>query len=165
MQNIHSIIAGKPVASPLAPFDKIYPATGEVIAQIEPATAEMLDMAVQQASSAQQEWAARPAFERARILNNIARLMAEKNEILAEAEVRDVGKLYSEAVSADVPSGAEAFEFFASLCATYHGTAHKWGDQMAYTMRVPLGVCAGIGAWNYPSGCLLEGCTCAGGWQ
>lgn len=150
MQNIHSIIAGKPVASPLAPFDKIYPATGEVIAQIEPATNEMLDMAVQQALSAQQAWAARPAFERARILNNIARLMAEKNEILAEAEVRDVGKLYSEAVSADVPSGAEAFEFFASLCATYHGTAHKWGDQMAYTMRVPLGVCAGIGAWNYP---------------
>ena len=79
MQNIHSIIAGKPVASPLAPFDKIYPATGEVIAQIEPATNEMLDMAVQQASSAQQEWAARPAFERARILNNIARLMAENN--------------------------------------------------------------------------------------
>ena len=150
MQTIQSIIAGKPVTSPLQPFDKIYPATGKVIAQIEPATPEMLDMAVEYAHQAQQEWAARPAFERARILNNIARLMAQKNEILAEAEVQDVGKLYSEAVSADVPSGAEAFEYFASLCASYHGTSHKWGDQIAYTMRVPLGVCAGIGAWNYP---------------
>jgi len=150
MHKIHSIIAGKPVASPLDAFDKIYPATGEAIAQIEPATPEMLDMAVEHALSAQKAWAARPAFERARILNNIARLLAEKNALLAEAEVHDVGKLYSEAVSADVSSGAEAFEFFASLCATYHGTSHRWGDQMAYTMRVPLGVCAGIGAWNYP---------------
>ena len=49
-----------------------------------------------------------------------------------------------------MPSGAEAFEFFASLCATYHGTSHKWPDAIGYTQRVPLGVCAGIGAWNYP---------------
>ena len=54
--------------------------------------------------------------------------------------MRDVGKLYSEAVSADVPSGAEAFEFFAALAATYHGTSHKWSDAIGYTMRVPLGV-------------------------
>jgi betaine-aldehyde dehydrogenase len=53
-------------------------------------------------------------------------------------------------VSADVPSGAEAFAFFASLAATYHGTSHKWPEAIGYTMRVPLGVCAGIGAWNYP---------------
>ncbi len=150
MQIIHSIIAGKPVESPLPMFDKIYPATGEVIAQIEPATPDMLDSAIEHARIAQQEWAGRPAYERARILNAIARLMADNNARLAEAEVQDVGKLYSEAVSGDVPSGAEAFEYFASLCASYHGTSHKWGDQIAYTMRVPLGICAGIGAWNYP---------------
>ncbi|MEC7209012.1 MAG: aldehyde dehydrogenase family protein, partial [Pseudomonadota bacterium] len=40
--------------------------------------------------------------------------------------------------------------FFASLCATYHGTSHRWPDAIGYTQRVPLGVCAGIGAWNYP---------------
>lgn len=150
MQRIKSVIAGKHISSPQPPFDKIYPATGEVIAHIEPATEKMLDDAVQQAKQAQAIWAEKPAHERSRILHKVAHLLFEYNDKLAAEEVRDVGKLYSEAVSADVPSGAEAFEFFANLCATAHGTSHKWGDQIAYTMRVPLGVCAGIGAWNYP---------------
>ena len=46
MQICQSLIGGKPVTSPLASIDKIYPATGEVIAKIEPATREMLDEAV-----------------------------------------------------------------------------------------------------------------------
>jgi betaine-aldehyde dehydrogenase len=88
--------------------------------------------------------------ERSRILNNIAQILQDHNEALSAIEVQDVGKVYAEAVSADVPSGAEAFAFFASLAATYHGTSHKWPEAIGYTMRVPLGVCAGIGAWNYP---------------
>ena len=150
MQRVTSMIAGRKVPSPLTAFDKIYPATGEIIAQIEPATDSMLDEAVHHAQEAQAVWAEKPAHERSRILHKIAHLLFENNDALAAEEVRDVGKLYSEAVSADVPSGAEAFEFFASLCAVSHGTSHKWKDQIAYTMRVPLGVCAGIGAWNYP---------------
>ena len=132
-------------------MDKIYPGTGEVIARIEPATPEMLDDAVRKARDAQKIWAQTPGHERSRILHRISQALAAHNEELAHHEVRDVGKLYSEAVSGDVPSAAEAFEFFANLCATSHGTSHKWGDQIAYTMRVPLGVCAGIGAWNYPA--------------
>jgi len=150
MEIIRSLIGGDEYPSPLEPFDKIYPATGEVIAKIEPATSEMLDEAVQNAKIAQKKWAALAADERARILNRVAVILREQNESLARLEVRDVGKLYSEAVSADVPSGAEAFEFFAAIAATYHGTAHKWPGAIGYTMRVPLGVCAGIGAWNYP---------------
>ena len=150
MQMIKSMIAGDEVDSTLPPFDKRYPATAEVIAQVQPATDEMLDEAVQKAREAQKDWAARPGYERARILNKVALSLYEHNEALAECEVRDVGKLFSEAVSADVPSGAEAFEFFASLSATMHGTSHQFDGAIGYTMRVPLGVCAGIGAWNYP---------------
>jgi len=147
---IRSIIHGREVASSLPVFDKIYPATGEVIAKIEPASPPMLDEAVEYAREAQKKWAALAGHERGRILQNIAQTLRDHNEALSALEVRDVGKLYSEAVSADVPSGAEAFEFFAALAATYHGTSHKWSDAIGYTMRVPLGVCAGIGAWNYP---------------
>ncbi|MGB1625208.1 MAG: betaine-aldehyde dehydrogenase [Candidatus Puniceispirillaceae bacterium] len=147
---IRSIIHGGEVASSLPVFDKIYPATGEVIAKIEPASPQMLDEAVEYAREAQKKWAALAGHERGRILQNIAQTLRDHNEALSALEVRDVGKLYSEAVSADVPSGAEAFEFFAALAATYHGTSHKWSDAIGYTMRVPLGVCAGIGAWNYP---------------
>lgn len=151
MQRIRSVIAGHEVSSPLPCMDKIYPGTGEIIARIEPATPGMLDDAVRKARDAQKIWAQMPGHERSRILHRISGALAAHNEELAHHEVRDVGKLYSEAVSGDVPSAAEAFEFFANLCATSHGTSHKWGDQIAYTMRVPLGVCAGIGAWNYPA--------------
>ena len=150
IKTIRSIINGKEAPSKLPPFDKIYPATGEVIASVEPASPDMLDEAVQHAAEAQKKWAGMAGHERSRILNNIAQILQDHNEALSAIEVQDVGKVYAEAVSADVPSGAEAFAFFASLAATYHGTSHKWPEAIGYTMRVPLGVCAGIGAWNYP---------------
>ena len=150
MNIIMSIINGQQLASHLPVFEKRYPATGEVIAKVQPATTDMLDQAVRHAQAAQQDWAKMAAHERARILGRIAGALHQQNEQLSALEVQDVGKVYAEALSADVPSGAEAFEFFASLCATYHGTSHKWPDAIGYTQRVPLGVCAGIGAWNYP---------------
>ena len=150
MNIIMSVINGQKTASDLPVFEKRYPATGEVIAHIQPATPQMLDEAVRHAQAAQREWAHMAAHDRARILGRIAGALHQHNEELSALEVQDVGKVYAEAVSADVPSGAEAFEFFTSLCATYHGTSHRWPDAIGYTQRMPLGVCAGIGAWNYP---------------
>ena len=158
MDMIRSIVNGKsvpnpnagPNAGPHSVLEKIYPPTGEVIAHVEPATHAMLDEAVRCAKTAQKAWAQLDGTARGRILSNIAEKLYAENEVLARMEVRDVGKAYREAVSADVPSGAEAFEFFASIAATQHGTSHKWEGAIGYTQRVPLGVCAGIGAWNYP---------------
>ena len=76
--------------------------------------------------------------------------MREANEELAHLEVLDVGKLYTEAKTADVPSGTKAFDFFAAAITTQTGDFNKWDGAISYTRRVPLGVCAGIGAWNYP---------------
>ena len=151
MQIIRSFINGKFVSSDNGVIEKRYPATGEVIAHVERATSQMLDEAVSAAAEAQKKWAALTGQDRSRILHKIAIALHEANEELSRLEVQDVGKLYSEAVSGDVPSGAEAFEYFANLCATMTGTSHKWSDAIGYTRRVPLGVCAGIGAWNYPA--------------
>ena len=151
MQIISSFINGQPYPSDNGIIEKRYPATGEVIAQVERATPAMLDEAILHAKQAQKEWAALTGQERSRILHNVARALREANEELSRLEVQDVGKLYSEAVSGDVPSGADAFEYFANLAATMTGTSHQWSDAIGYTRRVPLGVCAGIGAWNYPA--------------
>ena len=151
MQRIQSLINGQAVTSDNGVIDKVYPATGEVIAQIEKADHAMLDDAVQKAAIAQAKWATKSGQERSRILHKIAAALIDANEELSRLEVRDVGKLYSEAVSGDVPSGAEAFEYFANLAATMTGTSHQWDGAIGYTKRVPLGVCAGIGAWNYPA--------------
>ncbi|MBL6596966.1 MAG: aldehyde dehydrogenase family protein, partial [Candidatus Puniceispirillum sp.] len=98
MQICQSLIGGKPVNSNLPVIEKRYPATGEVIAHIEPASGEMLDRAVEVAQQAQVSWAKTDAFERAKILHCAASLMREANDELAHLEVRDVGKLFSEAV-------------------------------------------------------------------
>ena len=146
MQICQSLIGGKPVTSPLPAIDKIYPATGEIVAKIEPATKEMLDEAVAVAAVAQRSWAAYEPLARARILHRAAALMREANAELARLEVMDVGKLYTEAESADVPSGTDAFDFFAAAITTQTGDYNKWDGAISYTSRVPLGVCAGIGA-------------------
>lgn len=153
MKRIQSWVGGRyrPAASPAGLQDKIYPATGAIIGQIEFAGAELLDETVQLAATAQKKWAALSGQQRGRILARAGQRLIEANDELAALEVQDVGKLYSEAVSADVPSGAEAFEFAAALAMTMTGTAHRWPGAVGYTERVPLGVCAGIGAWNYPA--------------
>ncbi len=150
MDICRSLIGGQPVGSSQPPIDKVYPATGEVIARIEPADEAMLNQAVAFAAEAQKDWAARSGADRSAVLNRAAQLLRDRNDALSRLEVQDVGKCYGEAVSADVPSGADAMAYFAALAATETGDMHRYPDAIAYTERVPLGVCAGIGAWNYP---------------
>jgi betaine-aldehyde dehydrogenase len=150
MEICKSLIGGKSIGSALPALDKLNPATGEVIARIEPADDMLLDQAVAIASEAQHEWAARGAAERAKILHRAADLLRDNNDALARLEVLDVGKVYSEAAAADVPSGADAMAYFAALAQTESGDMHRYPDAIAYSERIPLGICAGIGAWNYP---------------
>ena len=150
MEVCRSLVGGQPVAGSLPSSDKKYPATGEVIVRIEPADQTILDQAVDAAAVAQRDWSARSGSERAAILQKAADGLRSRNDALSRLEVRDVGKCFAEAVSADVPSGADAMAFFASMALTDAGDMHRYADAIAYSERVPLGVCAGIGAWNYP---------------
>ena len=95
MQRIHSLINGKAHPCDAGLIEKIYPATGEVIAQIEKADLALLDKAVEGAAKAQAEWAKWPALERSRLLHKIANALKEANEELSRLEMQDVGKLYS----------------------------------------------------------------------
>ena len=130
---------------------KYYPATGEVIGEVEIATSAMIDAAVAAASEAQRQWAKVPVIERGQIMIACAHALRAANAELSRLEVEDVGKVYAEAASADVPSGPDVMEYLGAAVMTYTGTHHQWPDGMGYTRRVPLGVCAGIGAWNYPA--------------
>ena len=132
-------------------IDKHYAATGEVIARVEVATPAMIDEAVKLATIAQREWARVSVHERGRVLMDCAKALREANDELARLEVLDVGKVYSEALSADVPSGADVLEYLGAAVMTYQGTQHQWSGAIGFTRRVPLGVCAGVGAWNYPA--------------
>ena len=79
MQICQSLIGGQLVASALPAIDKIYPATGETITKIEPATAEMLDYAVACAAAAQRSWATFEPLARAHILHRVADALISGN--------------------------------------------------------------------------------------
>lgn len=128
-----------------------YPFTGEVIAELHEATPAQVAEAVAAAEAAQPAWAAMAPVERGRVLSRAAAIIREMGDELARLETYDTGKPLQETRVADWPSGADALEFFGGLAATVTGQMIPLGRDFAYTRREPLGVCAGIGAWNYPS--------------
>jgi betaine-aldehyde dehydrogenase len=133
------------------PFESVYPATGEVIARLHAATPVIVEKAVASAKRAQKEWAAMSPTARGRVLKRAAEIMRERNRALSELETLDTGKPIQETIVADPTSGADAFEFFGGVAAAgLNGSHIPLGQDFAFTKRVPLGVCVGIGAWNYP---------------
>ncbi|TGD64733.1 betaine-aldehyde dehydrogenase [Tabrizicola sp. WMC-M-20] len=134
-----------------AVIDVIYPATGAVIARLHEATPALIDRALAAATRAQGQWAATRPVERARILRRAADMIRDRGEELAQLETLDTGKPVQETRVADWPSGADALEYFAGLAPTVTGETIPLGGDFVYTLREPLGVCVGIGAWNYPS--------------
>lgn len=134
-----------------APIEVIYPATGEVIAVVHEATPAVVEAALSSAARAQAAWGAMKPVERARILRRAADIIRDRNPDLARLETLDTGKPIQETLVADWPSGADAIEWFAGLAPTVTGETIPLGRDFAYTLREPVGLCVGIGAWNYPS--------------
>jgi betaine-aldehyde dehydrogenase len=132
-------------------FATINPATGEVIAHRRVAGAADIEAAVKAARRGQAQWAATTAVERARVLRRAATLLRERNDELAALETRDTGKPIQETRVVDVASGADCLDYFAALAQSVSGEHIDLGPlAFAYTRREPLGLVAGIGAWNYP---------------
>ena len=144
-------IGGRPVEGQGPEMPVLYPFTGEPVAMLAEASAAQVADACATAAEAQVEWAALPPVERGRVLTRAAQIIRNRNDDLARLETLDTGKPIQETLVADWPSGADALEFFGGLAASVTGQHIPLGQDWAYTMRVPLGVCAGIGAWNYPS--------------
>ena len=132
-------------------FDSVNPANGERLAQVQAATRADLEHALASARAGQHIWAALTAVERGRILLRAAALLRERNEELALLETLDTGKPLSETLSVDILTGADVIEYYAGLAPALEGSQVPLRDSsFFYTRREPLGVVAGIGAWNYP---------------
>jgi betaine aldehyde dehydrogenase (EC 1.2.1.8) len=131
-------------------FDTTNPATGAVLAQVAQADADDVDDAVNSALAAQPEWAARTGVERGRILARAATAVRDHRDELAYLESLDGGKPIAETPEADVDSAADCLEYFAGQAASLQGEYQTVEGGFFYTRPEPLGVCAGIGAWNYP---------------
>ena len=147
---VPSFVGGMPLQGGGERFETFNPATGQALASVWDATAEDVETAVAGAQRGFEQWSALTGTERGRILRRAADLLRLRNRELAELEVRDCGKPIQEALVVDVQSGADCLEFFAGAAATLAGAQYPLKNAFAYTRREPLGVCVGIGAWNYP---------------
>ena len=128
-----------------------YPATGATIATVHAATESVIASAIESAQSGFAAWAATPPAERGRVLRRAADIIRSRNAELSALETFDTGKPIQETLVADWASGADALEWFGALAAGIGGEHVDLGGDFFYTRREPLGVCFGIGAWNYPA--------------
>jgi betaine-aldehyde dehydrogenase len=126
------------------------PATDEVIYHVEVADGFILNAAIQSAKQGFSAWSAMTPIERSRILLKAVTLLRERNDELAKIEVLDTGKPWQEAQCVDVKTGADVIEYFAGLAPAQTGQQQLVDEDFYYTRKEPLGICAGIGAWNYP---------------
>jgi betaine-aldehyde dehydrogenase len=135
-------------------FHSIDPSTALPVAEIYSASHADVDAAIESAEGAFEQWSKRTsAIVRARILLKAVMLLRERNDEIARTETQDTGKPFSETSTVDVVTGADVLEYFANLVGGggLNGeTVQLREDAWVYTKKEALGVCAGIGAWNYP---------------
>ncbi|KAI1386058.1 aldehyde dehydrogenase [Hypoxylon trugodes] len=151
----HTFYAGSPQlsADSSGSYESIDPSNGKPICKINNSSPKSIDAAIQSAQKAFPEWSSKPPIERARILQRAVALLREHNDNLARIETFDTGKPYSETSAVDIVTGADVLEYFANLVASggLNGESFRLRPSASvYTSKEPLGVCAGIGAWNYP---------------
>jgi betaine-aldehyde dehydrogenase len=147
---IPSFVNGRAINGGGERFESVNPATGHAFAAVFDASQQDVDAAVAAAQAGFLVWSAMTGTERGRILRRAADLLRARNEELAALEVQDCGKPIQEALVVDVHSGADCIEYFGGAAATLAGAQYPLKNAFAYTRREPLGVCVGIGAWNYP---------------
>lgn len=134
-------------------FWAIDPSTAEPLAEVQTASHVDVDRAVTSAQNAFASWSQTSPVARSRILLKAVQILRARNDEIARIETRDTGKPFSETSTVDVVTGADVLEYFANLVASggLNGeTTQLRPDAWIYTKKEALGVCAGIGAWNYP---------------
>src|SRR3990167_3432660 len=129
---------------------KLHPANNEIIYHLAYAEDSDLQQAVDASRRAFEIWSQISVMQRGNILLRAAEILRERLHELAEIEVWDTGKPITEALNVDVLSAADALEYFARAAVAVEGEVVPNQNALVYTMREPLGVCVGIGAWNYP---------------
>ena len=153
MRQVGHFIGGQHVAGTSGRTADIYqPMDGSVIGKVALASPAELDAAVRNAAEAQPKWAAVNPQRRARVLMKFLDLIARDNDALAELLAREHGKTIADA-KGDIQRGVEVVEFSLGVPNLMKGefTDGAGPGIDIYSLRQPLGVCAGITPFNFPA--------------
>lgn len=153
MIRVENVIAGeeRPAASGDT-FEKLAPATGQVLSVVARSRAADVDAAVTAAAAAQPAWAARTVEERGRIIRRIAQLLERDREEVAAIVAVETGKSPKDA-RGEVDGAMELGYFMAGEGRRSYGKTLPSAvpNRHAMTIRQPLGVAGLIIAANTPA--------------
>ena len=153
MKNIFHFVDGKEfTGESKRSADVFNPATGEVQAKVNLASKSDVNAAINVASKAFPEWADTPPITRARILFKFKELIEKNSDELTKLIVAEHGKVYDDA-KGSLTRGLEVVEF---ACGIPHLLKGEFTENVgrgvdSWSMRQPLGVCAGITPFNFPA--------------
>ena len=139
---------GKPWAS-AARYEVENPTTGRPLTSAPDLSEEEVGRAVAAAQAAQPAWGAMPPRARAAVIRQLAATIREHREELATLDALDGGFTLS-MMRGDVDAAAELMEIFADMALDLGGRTIPVSTNLHYTMQVPYGVVARIGAFNHP---------------
>jgi acyl-CoA reductase-like NAD-dependent aldehyde dehydrogenase len=128
------------------------PSTGEIITELANASDDDVDAAVTEARRAFDagSWNGRPPIEITKVLLRLADLIDQHATMLSELEALDSGKPLVVA-QMEVAQAADFVRYYSGWPTKIYGTVNPVGPAVhGYTMRSPIGVCAGIVPWNCP---------------
>src|SRR2546430_9655711 len=146
-------IGGKPTPSRTTRYGEVTnPATGEFLRHVPFATAGDVDAAVGAALEAWPTWRTAPALRRARVLMRFRELMEANKKELARLVSQEHGKTRVDA-EGSITRGIEVVEFATGIPHLLKGefSDNVGSDVDSFSLRQPLGVCAGITPFNFPA--------------
>ena len=153
MNLIEHFINGKIVPGVSERKGKVFnPAIGKQESEVRLASAKDLDLAVQKAKIAFETWSNVTPIQRARIIFKYKELIEKNSDLLAKMIVSEHGKVYEDA-KGSLTRGLEVVEFACGIPQMLKGdfTENVGTNIDSWSMRQPLGVCAGITPFNFPA--------------
>lgn len=145
-------IGGKHVKGSSGRFaDAFNPATGEVSGQVPLASADEVNVVIENSAAAFPGWAATPAPKRAAVMFAMREVMTQKKDKLAEAISQEHGKTFDDALG-EIQRGIDVVEFACGIPHLMKGelSPNVGGDIDTYSIREALGVVGGITPFNFP---------------
>jgi len=152
IKQLHHFIHGHDVPGAGARWADVFnPASGMVAARVPLACAEETRKAIAAAAAALPEWANTSPLRRARILFKFRELLERNLDVLAAIITAEHGKVLADA-KGEIIRGMEVVEF---ACGIPHLLKGEMSDQIgtgidSWSIRQPVGVCAGITPFNFP---------------